>query len=98
LRHVALSGDMPRVPLPAVFPSRSALSATEASEVMQDVDRGQPVSVEAAVEAFERRLLVECLHKHPNLSEAARYCGLPRTTLQYKMKKHAIHMTVQVDD
>jgi arginine utilization regulatory protein len=98
LRHVALSGDMPRVPLPAVFPPRGALPGSDATEVLHDVDRGQPVSVEAAVEAFERRLLVECLHKHPNLSEAARYCGLPRTTLQYKMKKHAIHMTVQVED
>jgi len=51
------------------------------------------VLLETEVAAFERSLLVRCLSSHPNLTEAARFCGIPRTTLQYKMKKHGIRLT-----
>lgn len=46
--------------------------------------------------AYERNLLLHYLQRYPNLSEAARQCGLPRATLQYKMKKYGIRLTQQV--
>ncbi|SCK11439.1 sigma-54-dependent Fis family transcriptional regulator [Vogesella sp. LIG4] len=46
--------------------------------------------------AYERSLLLYYLKRYPNLSEAARQCGLPRATLQYKMKKYGIRLTQQV--
>jgi arginine utilization regulatory protein len=42
--------------------------------------------------------LVQYLNRYPNLSEAARRCGLPRATLQYKMKKYSIRLTHSVVD
>lgn len=53
-------------------------------------------SLEWQLAAYERSLLLHYLNRYPNLSEAARQCGLPRATLQYKMKKHGIRLTQTV--
>ncbi|MDN0076219.1 sigma 54-interacting transcriptional regulator [Crenobacter sp. SG2303] len=55
-------------------------------------------SFDEQVEAFERGLLIQYLSRYPNLSEAARRCGLPRATLQYKMKKYGIKLAHSVVD
>lgn len=55
-------------------------------------------SLETQVAAYEKDLLLHYLKRYPNLSEAARQCGIPRATLQYKMKKHGIRLTQQVVD
>jgi len=59
-------------------------------------DGGQ--SFDEQVTAFERSLLIQYLNRYPNLSEAARRCGLPRATLQYKMKKYGIKLAHSVVD
>lgn len=64
----------------------------ETGSCSQDPHREKCILLETEVSAFERGLLVNCLSRHPNLTEAARYCGIPRTTLQYKMKKHGIRL------
>lgn len=60
------------------------------------VDIEASASLEAQVAAYERTLLLHYLKRYPNLSEAARQCGLPRATLQYKMKKYGIRLAQQV--
>ncbi|MBA4710828.1 sigma-54 interaction domain-containing protein [Aquitalea aquatica] len=62
------------------------------------VDNEASASLEAQVAAYERTLLLHYLKRYPNLSEAARQCGLPRATLQYKMKKYGIRLAQQVID
>jgi len=52
----------------------------------------QGVSLDQQVAAFERQLLIQYLNRTPNLSEVARRCGIPRATLQYKLKKHGIQL------
>ena len=59
-------------------------------------EEAEATSLEAQVAAYERALLLKILKRSPNLSEAARHSGLPRATLQYKMKKHGIQLRSQV--
>jgi arginine utilization regulatory protein len=47
---------------------------------------------EARMEQFEKQLLLEYLSECDNLAEVARRCGLPRATLQYKIKRHGIRL------
>lgn len=49
-------------------------------------------TLEQRMAHYERRLLVDCLEGCANLTEAARRLGLPRATLQYKLKKHGIQL------
>lgn len=51
-----------------------------------------PIALEDAMIAYERTLLLRSLARHPNLTEAARHCGIPRSTMQYKMKRHGIRL------
>jgi arginine utilization regulatory protein len=54
------------------------------------------LSLDEQVAAFERKLLLQYLNRYPNLSEVARRCGIPRATLQYKLKKHGIQLARSV--
>ncbi|UGA38702.1 hypothetical protein JOS77_02745 [Chromobacterium haemolyticum] len=49
-------------------------------------------TLEQRMARYERRLLVDCLEGCANLTEAARRLGVPRATLQYKLKKHGIQL------
>ena len=47
---------------------------------------------DARMAQFEKQLLLEYLGECDNLAEAARRCGLPRATLQSKIKRHGIRL------
>ncbi|GGY26197.1 sigma-54 interaction domain-containing protein [Paludibacterium paludis] len=55
-------------------------------------------SIEEQVDAYEKALLMAVLRQTECLSEAARLCHMPRTTLQYKMRKYGIRYAHSVID
>ncbi|WP_265288623.1 helix-turn-helix domain-containing protein [Verminephrobacter eiseniae] len=59
---------------------------------------GAPGAAARELAASERNLLLHYIERYPNLSETARQSGLPRATLQYKMKKHGIRLAPQAAD
>jgi len=99
LNFILLEDDEPPVPArhPEALPQRETeLPAPSVAPATLAEDDGQ--SLDEQVAAFERALLIQYLNRHPNLSEAARRCGLPRATLQYKMKKYGIKLAHSVVD
>ncbi len=57
-----------------------------------DAQPGSGLPFEARMDHYEKQLLLEYLSECDNLAEVARRCGLPRATLQYKIKRHGIRL------
>jgi arginine utilization regulatory protein len=72
-------------PAPAPAPALAPVSGRNLSE---DAD----LPFESRMAEFEKQLLLEYLRECDNLTEVARRCGLPRATLQYKIKRHGIRL------
>jgi arginine utilization regulatory protein len=53
---------------------------------------GSDLPFDIRMAQFEKQLLLEYLSECDNLAEVARRCGLPRATLQYKIKRHGIRL------
>ncbi|MCL6263626.1 sigma 54-interacting transcriptional regulator [Craterilacuibacter sp. RT1T] len=92
LDFVLLEDDEQALEVPRALPAAAAAAAAPAEAGDTDCPLDEQVA------AYERRLLVDYLRRYPNLSEAARRSGLPRATLQYKMKKYGIRLAQQVID
>jgi arginine utilization regulatory protein len=50
------------------------------------------LTFDARMAQFERQLLLEYLAECDNLADVARRCGLPRATLQSKIKRYGIRL------
>lgn len=72
---------------PALEGSASALAAR-----VEITGADSQMPFDARMEQFEKQLLLEYLRECDNLAEVARRCGLPRATLQYKIKRHGIRL------
>lgn len=49
------------------------------------------MDLNATLESYERKFIINALHESAgNITEAAKLLGIPRQTLQYKLKKHRI--------
>jgi arginine utilization regulatory protein len=83
--------ERPQSAKPHVQPTPAPQPANPAS-----AEPEEGVSLDEQVAAFERQLLLQYLNRYPNLSEVARRCGIPRATLQYKLKKHGIQLARSV--
>ena len=81
-RTVAMRGGEV-APVPAAAPA-----VTPVEPVATD----SALPFDARMEHFEKQLLMEYLSECDNLAEVARRCGLPRATLQYKIKRHGIRL------
>ncbi|MXR37612.1 sigma-54 interaction domain-containing protein [Craterilacuibacter sinensis] len=78
-------------------PVAASMPPAAQSGTQPEVDEASG-TLDEQLAGFERQLLLHYLRRYPNLSEAARRCGLPRATLQYKMKKYGIRLAQQVMD
>jgi arginine utilization regulatory protein len=90
----ALSPRSPEVQ--ALAPPAAERPPVAASEPPPELAQSQEAAsaepFEARMAQFEKRLLLEYLSECDNLAEVARRCGLPRATLQYKIKRHGIRL------
>lgn len=67
-------------------------SVTELAARVETTGADSQLPFDARMEQFEKQLLLEYLRECDNLAEVARRCGLPRATLQYKIKRHGIRL------
>ncbi|WP_018153120.1 sigma-54 interaction domain-containing protein [Leeia oryzae] len=89
--------ERPRGALAAVASQPAGHEPAMASmDDMASLPSDDGVSLDEQVAAFERQRLLQYLNRYPNLSEVARRCGIPRATLQYKLKKHGIQLSKTV--
>lgn len=89
LDFVLLEDDERPVALRVV---ESAVALAPAGKANAAVGVASDLPFDARMEQFEKQLLLEYLSECDNLAEVARRCGLPRATLQYKIKRHGIRL------
>jgi arginine utilization regulatory protein len=71
-------------------PPLGGFSGNTVGVQVEEANRDLPF--DARMEQYEKQLLLEYLSECDNLAEVARRCGLPRATLQYKIKRHGIRL------
>jgi arginine utilization regulatory protein len=84
-------------PVQAVAKARALASAApavpDAATQAVSVPQGSnALTFDARMAQFERQLLLEYLAECDNLADVARRCGLPRATLQSKIKRYGIRL------
>ena len=75
----------------AHLPAYLTESEEEREEGMNDFSYPSDVSLTDALEAYEKKLILEALRKCGwKIVDAAKYLKIPRTSLQYKMEKYGL--------
>jgi arginine utilization regulatory protein len=72
--------------------SADVVAPPQSTPVVQADATTSELPFDARMEQYEKQLLLEYLSECDNLAEVARRCGLPRATLQYKIKRHGIRL------
>jgi arginine utilization regulatory protein len=91
-RNVAMRIAEPLPIQPAQAQPALAGSVSELVARVEATGAESQMPFDARMEQFEKQLLLEYLRECDNLAEVARRCGLPRATLQYKIKRHGIRL------
>jgi arginine utilization regulatory protein len=91
-RNVAMRIAEPLPIQPAQAQPALAGSVSELVARVEATGADSQMPFDARMEQFEKQLLLEYLRECDNLAEVARRCGLPRATLQYKIKRHGIRL------
>jgi arginine utilization regulatory protein len=98
LDFVLLEDDERSVALRPAEAASSTPPALNTSAVQATALTPSELPFEARMAQYEKQLLLEYLSECDNLAEVARRCGLPRATLQYKIKRHGIRLKRSVVD